>query len=194
MHTSRFGIAFWATLHCLTGCALGEVAGMSLGTALGWPAAWTLALSIGLAFAFGYSLTLVPMLRAGLGLRAALALALAADTVSIATMELTDSLVMLAIPGAMAAGPTTWLFWGSMFLSLFIAGVAAFPVNLWLFSKGRGHAVVHGPHHGASHGAAEPHRLVRSRHAEKVRAQVLQARVRHQRHDGAAPTLSLCDV
>jgi Domain of unknown function (DUF4396) len=138
--------AFSATAHCLTGCAIGEVLGMVLGSALGlgnWP---TVALALVLAFFFGYSLTMLPLLRAGLGLKTAIALAFASDTASIALMELVDNLVMLYIPGAMDAGLSSLLFWGSLAASLLIAGVVAFPLNRWLIGRGSGHAVLHRYH------------------------------------------------
>jgi hypothetical protein len=140
-------IAFSATVHCLTGCAIGEVLGMVIGTALGWHNAGTVVLSVVLAFFFGYALTVRPLLRSGLPLRDAARLALAADTLSITIMEIVDNALMLVIPGAMDAGLQTGLFWGSLALSLLIAGAAAFPVNWWLVSRGQGHAVVH-RHHG----------------------------------------------
>jgi Domain of unknown function (DUF4396) len=143
-------LALSATLHCLTGCGIGEVLGMVIGTALGWGNLPTLALAVALAFAFGYALTLLPLLRAGLGLRTALGLALAADTASIAVMEVVDNAIMLAVPGAMDAGLADPLFWGSLALALAVAAVAAFPVNRWLIARGRGHAVVHA-HHGHHH-------------------------------------------
>jgi hypothetical protein len=143
-------LALSATLHCLTGCGIGEVLGMVIGTALGWGNFPTLALAVALAFAFGYALTLLPLLRAGLGLRTALGLALAADTASIAVMEAVDNAVMVAVPGAMEAGLADPLFWGSLALALAAAAVAAFPVNRWLIARGRGHAVVHA-HHGHHH-------------------------------------------
>ena len=143
-------LALSATLHCLTGCGIGEVLGMVLGTALGWGNLPTVALAVALAFAFGYALTLVPLLRAGLGPRAALGLAFAADTASIAVMEVVDNAVMLAVPGAMEAGLSDPLFWASLALALAIRAVAAFPVNRWLIARGRGHAVVHA-HHGHRH-------------------------------------------
>ena len=142
---NRLGLS--ATLHCLTGCGIGEVLGMVLGTALGWGNLSTVALAVALAFAFGYALTLVPLLRAGLGLGTALGLALAADTASIAVMEVVDNAVMLAVPGAMDAGLADPLFWASLAVSLLVAAAAAFPVNRWLIARGRGHAVVHA-HHG----------------------------------------------
>src|SRR5215213_224457 len=143
-------LALSATLHCLTGCGIGEVLGMVLGTALGWGNAPTVALSVALAFAFGYALTLAPLLGGGLGLRAALGLALAADTASIAVMEVVDNAVMLAVPGTMDAGLADPLFWGGLAVSLLVAAMAAFPVNRWLIARGRGHAVVHA-HHGHQH-------------------------------------------
>lgn len=139
-------LAFTATLHCLSGCAVGEVLGMVIGTALGWSALSTIGLAVGLAFLFGYAFTMVPLLRAGLSFGAVLKLALAADTVSIAIMETVDNAVMLVIPGAMEAHLDSPLFWGSLAAALLIAGVAAFPVNRWLISRGRGHAVVHAHH------------------------------------------------
>lgn len=140
-------LALSATLHCLTGCATGEVLGLVIGTALGWGTVATIALAVGLAFLFGYAFTMVPLLRAGIALRAAIGLALAADTASITIMEIVDNGVMLAIPGAMDAGLASPLFWGSLAVALALAAAAAFPVNRWLIARGRGHAVVHG-HHG----------------------------------------------
>lgn len=138
--------AWSATLHCLTGCAIGEVAGMVIGTALGWSNLETIALAVALAFVFGYALTMRPLLGAGLPLRRALALALAADTASIAVMEVVDNAIMLAVPGAMEAPLDSLLFWGSLAVALAVAAVAAFPVNRWLIARGRGHAVVHAMH------------------------------------------------
>ena len=135
-----------ATVHCLTGCAIGEVLGMVLTAWWGWGNAASIGLSIVLAFAFGYSLTLLPLLRAGLGLRRSTQLALAADTLSIVTMELMDNAVVLAVPGAMEAGLTDALFWGSLAVSLLVAFVVTVPVNRWLIARGRGHAVVHAHH------------------------------------------------
>ncbi len=135
-----------ATLHCLTGCAIGEILGLVIGTALGLSTGATIALAIALAFVFGYALTLTPVLRSGVALKAALAVTLAADTVSITVMELVDNSVVLAIPGAMDAGLTTALFWGSLAASLAVAFVLTVPVNRWLIARGRGHAVVHGLH------------------------------------------------
>jgi hypothetical protein len=139
-------LAFSATAHCLTGCAIGEVLGMVIGTALGWGDWETIALAVALAFLFGYSLTMLPLLRGGLPLGAAIPVALAADTVSITIMEIVDNAIMLLIPGAMEAGLTNLLFWGSLAFALLVAGVAAFPVNRWLIRRGRGHAVVHAYH------------------------------------------------
>ena len=142
-------LALSATIHCLTGCAIGEVLGMVIGTALRWGDGRTIALSIVLAFLFGYALTTRPLLRSGLKVSSAVRLALAADTLSIAIMEVVDNAIMLVIPGAMQAGLDSALFWGSLALSLVVAGAAAFPVNRWLIARGRGHAVVHA-HHGHS--------------------------------------------
>jgi hypothetical protein len=136
-------VALSATLHCLTGCAIGEVAGMIIGTALGFSQWGTVALAVALAFLFGYSLTSLPLLRAGLALSAVVPIALASDTLSIATMEVVDNVIMVAIPGAMDAGAGNVLFWGSLSFSLAVAGVFAFPVNRWLLARGKGHAAVH---------------------------------------------------
>jgi len=137
--------AFSATLHCLTGCAIGEVLGMIIGAAAGLSDATTIALSIALAFFFGYTLTSIPLLRSGMALAAVIPVALAADTVSIAIMEIVDNGVMLAIPDAMDAGLDAFLFWGSLAFALAVAFVA-FPVDLWLIRRGSGHAVVHRYH------------------------------------------------
>jgi Domain of unknown function (DUF4396) len=145
-HASLNRTAWSATLHCLTGCAIGEVLGMVIGTALGWSNAPTIVLAVVLAFFFGYALTLIP-LRKAVGLRSALRMALAADTASITVMEIVDNAIMLVIPGAMDAGLASLLFWASLAFSLAVAAVAAFPVNRWLIARGRGHAVVH-RHHG----------------------------------------------
>jgi hypothetical protein len=142
-HGNLNAVAVSATLHCLTGCAIGEVLGMIIGTAVGlsnWP---TVALSVALAFLFGYALTSLPLLRAGLALAAVVPIALASDTLSIATMEVVDNAIMLAVPGAIDAGVGDVLFWGSLAFSLAIAGVVAVPVNRWLIARGKGHAVVH---------------------------------------------------
>jgi hypothetical protein len=139
-------VAVSATIHCLTGCAIGEVLGMVIGTGLGWSNGRTIAIAIVLAFIFGYGLTMLPLLRAGLAFGAAAKLALLADTASIAIMEIVDNAIMLVIPGAMHAGLGSLLFWGSLTVALVIAGAAAFPVNRWLIARGRGHAVVHQHH------------------------------------------------
>jgi hypothetical protein len=136
-------LAFSATLHCLTGCAIGEVLGMVIGTALGFSDLGTIALAVGLAFFFGYALTSLPLLRSGLALSAVIPLALASDTVSIAVMEVVDNLIMLAVPGAMEAGLDSPLFWGALAVALLIAGAIALPVNRWLIGRGKGHALVH---------------------------------------------------
>lgn len=139
-------LAFSATLHCLIGCAIGEVLGMVIGIALGLGNVLTIALAVVLAFFFGYMLTMVPLLRAGENLRRVVRLALAADTVSIAIMEIVDNLIMLLIPGAMNAGLDALLFWVSLAVALIVAGFAAYPVNRWLIARGLGHAIVHGHH------------------------------------------------
>jgi hypothetical protein len=136
-------VALSATLHCLTGCAIGEVLGMIIGTALGFSDWGTIALAVALAFLFGYSLTSLPLLRAGLALAAVVPIALATDTFSIAVMEIVDNALMLAIPGAMESGVGDVLFWGALSVALVVAGIVAFPVNRWLITKGRGHAVLH---------------------------------------------------
>jgi len=136
-------VAISATLHCLTGCAIGEVAGMAIGTAAGLSNLGTVVLAIALAFLFGYTLTSLPLLRAGLALSAVIPIALASDTLSIATMEIVDNLIVLTIPGAMEAGLDSLLFWGSLSFSLVVAGAFAVPVNRWLIARGKGHAVVH---------------------------------------------------
>jgi Domain of unknown function (DUF4396) len=141
--TSLNRVAFSATVHCLTGCAIGEVLGMVIGTALGFGDWLTIALAVVLAFAFGYGLTMVPLIRSGLAYGKVLSLALASDTVSITIMEIVDNAIMLLIPGAMSAGLDSFLFWGSLAAALIIAGAAAYPANRWLISRGRGHAVVH---------------------------------------------------
>jgi hypothetical protein len=139
-------VAVSATIHCLTGCAIGEVLGMVIGTGLGWSNGRTIAIAVVLAFIFGYGLTMLPLLRADLTFGAAAKLALMADTASIAIMEIVDNAIMLVIPGAMHAGLGSLLFWGSLTVALLIAGAAAFPVNRWLIARGRGHAVVHQHH------------------------------------------------
>ncbi len=136
-------LAFSATLHCLTGCALGEIAGMVIGTALGFSDWGTVALAVALAFLFGYTLTSLPLLRAGMVLAAVVPIALSVDTVSIALMEIVDNAIMVAVPGAMEAGAGDLLFWGTLSVALVVAGIVAFPVNRWLIRRGRGHAVLH---------------------------------------------------
>ncbi|MGW0285420.1 DUF4396 domain-containing protein [Streptomyces sp. NPDC003236] len=150
-HTHQGPGASWrtaaqATLHCLTGCAIGEVLGMVIGTAAGLHNAATVVLSIALAFVFGYALTMRGVLRAGLPLRQALKVALAADTVSIAVMELIDNTIMVGVPGAMDAGLSQALFWVSLAASLAVAFALTTPVNRWMISRGKGHAVVHAYH------------------------------------------------
>ncbi|MEU4767849.1 DUF4396 domain-containing protein [Actinosynnema sp. NPDC023794] len=140
-------MAVSATLHCLTGCAIGEVLGMVIGTAIGLPNWGTVVLAVALAFFFGYALTLRGVLKTGLGFGAALKVALAADTVSIAVMEVVDNAIMLVVPGAMEAGVSSLLFWGALAFSLAVAFVLTVPVNRWLISRGKGHAVVHHAHH-----------------------------------------------
>jgi hypothetical protein len=136
-------VAASATLHCLTGCAIGEILGVAIGTALGFSDLGTIALAVGLAFLFGYGLTSLPLLRAGLALGAVIPIALASDTFSIAVMELVDNGILLVIPGAMEAGLGELMFWGSLAFALGVAGFAAWPVNRWLIRRGRGHARVH---------------------------------------------------
>jgi hypothetical protein len=137
-----------ATLHCLTGCAIGEIAGLMIGTAIGLSTGWTIVLAIVLAFVFGYTLSTLPLLKSGLAVGAALSVVLAADTLSIATMELVDNLVMALIPGAMEAGLVNVVFWVGMMIALAVAFVAAFPVNRYLLQRGKGHALTH-QYHGA---------------------------------------------
>jgi len=140
-------LALSATAHCLTGCAIGEVLGMIIGTALGWSDLQTIVLAVVLAFFFGYLLTSLPLLRSGMTLREIVPIALAADTVSITIMEIVDNGVLLVIPGAMEAGLGDALFWWSLALALAVAWVITFPVNRWMIGRGRGHAVVHEHHH-----------------------------------------------
>jgi hypothetical protein len=138
--------AIQATLHCLTGCAIGEVLGMIIATALAWGNAASIGISVVLAFFFGYALTLRPMIRAGVPLRRASRLAVASDTISILTMEIVDNAFILVVPGALAAGLADGLFWWSLALSLVIAFFLTVPVNHWLIARGRGHAVLHEMH------------------------------------------------
>ncbi|RSN42788.1 hypothetical protein DMC64_25115 [Amycolatopsis sp. WAC 04197] len=146
-HGASWSMAVSATLHCLTGCAIGEVLGMVVGTALGLSNLATVILSVVLAFVFGYALTMRGVLKSGLPFGAALKVALAADTVSIAVMEIVDNAVMLVVPGAMEAGLGTLLFWGALVFSLAVAFVLTVPVNKWMIGRGLGHAKVH-VHHG----------------------------------------------
>jgi hypothetical protein len=148
-HAGLNRIAFMATVHCLTGCAIGEVLGMIIGTALGFSNLGTIVLAVALAFVFGYSLTSLPLLRSGLALGAVVPIALASDSLSITVMEIVDNAIMVVVPGAMEAGLSDVLFWGALASSLVIAGAVAFPVNRWLIARGKGHAVVH--HAGAHH-------------------------------------------
>jgi|SRR4051794_6742388 hypothetical protein len=147
------GVAVSATLHCLTGCALGEIAGMAIGTALGlsnWGTVW---LAVALAFVFGYTLTSLPLLRAGLALGAVIPIALASDTLSIAVMEIVDNAIVVIVPGAMEAGLGSLLFWGALSFALAVAFVVAVPVNRWLIARGKGHAAVH---RTGIHGGPDP--------------------------------------
>jgi hypothetical protein len=139
--------AFDATVHCLTGCAIGEILGLVIATALGWHDLPSIALAVVLAFGFGYGLTIGPLVRGGLAFGTAVRLALAADTISIVVMEIMDNAIVLAVPGAMSAGLADALFWGSLALSLAVAFAVAWPVNRWLIARGLGHAVV-AEHHG----------------------------------------------
>ena len=136
-------LAIDATAHCLTGCAIGEVLGVAIGTAAGFSNGATVALAIALAFAFGYGLTSLPLLRAGLALATVIPIALASDTLSIATMEIVDNAIILLVPGAMEAGLDSVLFWGSLAFALAVAGAVTVPVNRWLLARGKGHAAVH---------------------------------------------------
>ena len=161
--------AISATQHCLTGCAIGEVVGMTVGTALNLGALPTVVLSVILAFAFGYSLTIRPVLKSGLEFAAAFQVALAADTVSIGVMEVMDNAVMLLVPGAMTAGLASLLFWGSLTLSLLVAFVITVPVNRALIARGKGHAVVHQRHHGSGAAAAASTNIVEAPTARRAR-------------------------
>jgi len=140
-------MALSATLHCLTGCAIGEIAGLVIGTAIGLSNVQTIALAVGLAFLFGYLLSTLPLLKAGLAFAAALKVVLAADTLSILTMEVVDNAVMAIIPGAMESGLVNATFWLSMMLALTAAFAAAYPVNRYLLGRGKGHALTHEYHH-----------------------------------------------
>ena len=143
---SRNRTAFDATVHCLTGCAIGEVLGLVIGTAIGLHDLASILLAVVLSFVFGYALTMRPLLASGLPFRTAARTAVAADTLSIAVMEIVDNLIVLLIPGAMATGLLDSLFWGSLFVSLVVAFLVALPVNVWLIGRGRGHAVIHDHH------------------------------------------------
>ena len=149
MDTWRTAIS--ATLHCLTGCAIGEVLGMVLATWWGWGDVASIALAVALAFFFGYLLTFVGVRRAGLDVRPAVRTALAADTLSILVMEIVDNAILLAVPGAMDAHLTSGLFWGALAVALAVAFVVTVPVNKWMIGRGRGHAVVHELHHSGHH-------------------------------------------
>ena len=164
-------LALSATLHCLTGCAIGEVLGMVIGTAAGFSEWGTVALAVALAFLFGYGLTSLPLLRSGLALSTVIPIALAADTVSIAIMEVVDNAIMLLIPGAMDAGLTNELFWGSLSVALVVAGVVAFPASRWLIARGKGHAAVHAT---GVHGGPDP-RVVGAIAAVAERVEVLDS-------------------
>jgi hypothetical protein len=142
--TNRFALS--ATVDCLTGCAIGEILGLVIATALGWSDLPSIVLAIVLAFAFGYALTIRPLVASGMPIRSAGRLAVASDTLSIVTMEIVDTAIVLAIPGAMAAGLLDSLFWASLTVALLIAGLVAYPVNRWLIARGQGHALVHGHH------------------------------------------------
>jgi hypothetical protein len=141
-------LAFSATVHCLTGCAIGEVLGMVIGTALGLSDFATIALAVALAFLFGYALTSLPLLRSGMTLAAVVPLALASDTISITIMEIVDNAIVLTIPGAMEATLGDIGFWAALAFALVVAGMAAYPANRWLLARGKGHAVVHAHHQG----------------------------------------------
>ena len=145
-HQSLNRAAFSATAHCLTGCAIGEVLGMVLATWWGWGNAASIVLAIALAFVFGYSLTLGPVLRAGVPLRRALPLTFASDTASISVMEIVDNAFILLVPGAIDAELSDGLFWWSLGVSLIVAFAFALPLNRWLIGRGKGHAVVHAYH------------------------------------------------
>ena len=146
-HKSLTRQAASATLHCLTGCAIGEVLGLVIATALGWADLPSIALAVALAFVFGYAFTVTPVMRAGLTFRQALRVALIADTVSIAVMEIVDNAVLLAVPGAMEAGLADWFFWASLAFALAVAFVLTLPVNRAMIARGKGHASVHEYHH-----------------------------------------------
>ena len=159
-------MAVSATVHCLIGCAIGEILGLVIGTALGWSDLQTIMLAILLAFVFGYAFTITPVMRTGLTFKSALPIALAADTLSITTMEIVDNAVILLVPGAMDAGLTSPLFWGSLAFALAVAFVVTVPVNRWLIARGKGHAVVHDLHGGhAEHAGHAPNGHTDSAHS-----------------------------
>jgi hypothetical protein len=147
-HAARWTnrLALSATVHCLTGCAIGEILGLVIATALGWSDLPSVVLAIVLAFTFGYALTIRPLIASGMPIRSAGRLAVASDTLSIATMEVVDTAIVLAIPRAMAAGILDSLFWASLTVALLIAALVAYPVNRWLIARGQGHSLVHGHH------------------------------------------------
>jgi hypothetical protein len=148
MDDTSWKTAVKATLHCLTGCGIGEVLGMVISSAAGWSNTTSIAVSVGLSFFFGYLLTLLPLLRARMSLVAALQTAFASDTVSITTMEVTDNLIELVVPGALAASLSSFLFWWTLALALAVAFIVTVPINHWLIKRGKGHALVHEHHHG----------------------------------------------
>lgn len=156
-HRTLNRVALSATIHCLAGCGIGEVLGMVIGTTFGLSTWETVALAVLLAFIFGYTLTMLPLLGAGIDIRAALKLAFAADTASIAIMEVVDNAIMLVVPGAMDAGLFEFRFWSSLALALLLAGTAAYPVVRWLIARGRGHAVVHQFHKDKGEGSHSHH-------------------------------------
>lgn len=161
-HGAKGGVntmALSATLHCLTGCAIGEIAGLMIGTAIGLSTGWTIVLAIALAFLFGYTLSTLPLLRAGIGVGTALSVVLAADTLSIATMEVVDNAVMALIPGAMDAGLVNVVFWVAMMIALTAAFFAAYPVNRYLLQRGKGHALTH-QYHAATTGVRGARRFI----------------------------------
>lgn len=152
-------MALSATLHCLAGCAIGEIAGLMIGTAIGLSTGWTIVLAVSLAFLFGYTLSTLPLIKGGLGFGAALAIVFAADTLSIATMEVVDNAVMALIPGAMDAGLVNGVFWISMMIALTAAFFAAYPVNRYLLQRGKGHALTHA-YHGSGAAAVGARRFI----------------------------------
>ncbi|WP_239460065.1 DUF4396 domain-containing protein [Nocardioides daejeonensis] len=178
----RNRMAASATLHCLTGCAIGEILGLMVGTALGWSNAQTIPLAVGLAFLFGYGLSTLPLLRVGVGFGAALSVVFAADTLSILAMEVVDNVVMAVIPGAMDAGLVNPVFWLSMMLALTTAFAAAFPVNRYLIDRGRGHALTHRLHEDQRH---EDQHHEDQHHEDQGRASHEQAGHDHRTGGGA---------